>query len=631
MDDVSKEIGEFLDYSFGTTPGFAYFATLTQGTDFKQYMITWPTNRQRAITFVQEQNARQSDIFYCPNLFAPLPDGSKPRPLKEHAIATGMIVVDFDNQSAPDDWEATAKELGIPEPTQVLQSSVPGNQHVYWKVEGFEPTTDPEKVDWIEERSRALAARLSGDMSGWDINQLLRLPHTNNQGIKGTGERKDWYQGEPQETTILRKGKGTVPAAGFDVVRIAEKEAFDRLDINLSTLPDPEIALMLGPTTQEIVEFIAMTKEEASASSPEGRSGSLMRLAYMLAETGGFTDEQIYSVLQGTDLRWEKYSKRHKSDKHKRYLDCVARAREKHGYMSLDDVTFAGILNAAKNNDEPQEEKFIYDLEEFLSEEFNFDWILEGLISRQGRAVITGQPGVGKTQFILDVVMSLALGLDYLNWKNVQGPVKVLMLSLEMGKPALQMFWRQVAADPKYDDMPTLKKNLKIIPAGTEMELNRPEVFAFFNSLLAELKPDIAVIDSFQMMTGDSLSDDKEMRLLMRNVKKLGADHDCGIIMIHHERKKQPGAKNDPGSLSDMYGSQYIAANVDKVISLSADVEMPGQVLMAEWKSNLSKLNDNAISLERSKYLTFNVAANLGSGFAPKNPDITADEIGLHL
>lgn len=604
--DASKEIGEFLSYSLGDE-GFlnshVYLATLEKGVDFKQYMVQWPLHKKAVVNFVLEQAAEDRDVYFCPTaLFKGPAEGVRPKAKKEFAVPTGIILLDFDHQTAPKDWASAAESAGVPEPTQIVQSSVPGNEHAYWKLPQGE-----YDVEFIEERTRALTYRLDSDKGGWDIGQLARIPYTLNHGYDHEGEYKDWREplDGPVVPTVLKSVEGVVHPSAFSEVKKAETEALHKINLDMSLVTSAEEALALGPTTPEIMAHVKMSAAEATKASPDGRSGSLQRLTYMLAETGGFSDEQIYSVLLGADSVWLKYFNRTEQARKKEYLNCIARARAKHGYLSLEEMTFSGLLNSKKEEGETADVKFLYDLDEFLDAEFQFDWIMRGLISRRGLVIITGQPGVGKTQFMIDLTMSLALGKDYLDYVNEMGPCRVLFLSLEMGGPELQIFWRASASDPKYGDRATLGKNTKVIPTGTDMDLTRADYLAWFKNLLAEVKPDVVVIDSLQMMTSQSLSDETETRNLMKMLKKVASEFECGLIMVHHERKRQPGAKNDTGSLSDMYGAQWIAANIDKVISLSDDVEIQGQVLLAEWKSRLSARRHTPLVLERSNHLTF--------------------------
>jgi hypothetical protein len=69
-------------------------------------------------------------------------------------------------------WEAGGP---VPTPTLRIQSSIPGHEHVYWKLSEF-----LDNPSLLEERNRSLAYLMHADTSGWDADQILRPPFTHN-------------------------------------------------------------------------------------------------------------------------------------------------------------------------------------------------------------------------------------------------------------------------------------------------------------------------------------------------------------------------------------------------------------------------------------------------------------------
>jgi RecA-family ATPase len=62
--------------------------------------------------------------------------------------------------------------------------------------------------------------------------------------------------------------------------------------------------------------------------------------------------------------------------------------------------------------------------------------VLEKYLIKGGLGVLSGAPGVGKSQFTLDMCSHLVLGRDFLGQK-VHVPCKIGFLSLEMGEVTL--------------------------------------------------------------------------------------------------------------------------------------------------------------------------------------------------
>src|SRR5262249_20676225 len=82
---------------------------------------------------------------------------------KEYVLEAGTVWCDFDREINPFDLK--------PIPSIVIETS-PKRYHCYWLVD------EPLTVQNLEYWNRRIAYGFSGgDVSGWDANQLLRLPH----------------------------------------------------------------------------------------------------------------------------------------------------------------------------------------------------------------------------------------------------------------------------------------------------------------------------------------------------------------------------------------------------------------------------------------------------------------------
>ena len=203
ISEASDSLLDFFEYQWGNNEGQIYLATLNKGSEFTQYMLEWPRLKKAIVRFALAQSAEGRDVYFSPALFLPKADtiefSIKGSTTAERVNIKGaqMLWADFDDGSAPTDWVKFSADKGIPEPTLIIQSSVPGNQHVYWKTEFTTMVSD------IEQLNRSIALVAGADRSGWDANQLLRPPYTQNYGYRGNGQRKPWYKGHPVEVTII--------------------------------------------------------------------------------------------------------------------------------------------------------------------------------------------------------------------------------------------------------------------------------------------------------------------------------------------------------------------------------------------------------------------------------------------
>lgn len=387
----------------------------------------------------------------------------------------------------------------------------------------------------------------------------------------------------------------TVNLSDFDGVPSVKEQV--AASISIDTLPSIAQVKALATWKPDVLKLVDSSREEIT-----DRSAALSRIAYFGAELG-WSDEQIVSVLMDADDRWEKYTGRR--DRFSRLLDFVNRARQKYGYQSASEFTLGGLMPKKGPADSPVETELptVYGYEDFLNADFHIDWMLEGLFAVGGLGLVTGYPGVGKTQFCLQIAHHLALGYDkFLQWNNADGPKKVMFLSLEMGANPLHLFMSTIA--PTYEDRQSLQRNFMVVPLGSPIPLDTKEGQAFLNNLLDEYMPDVLFIDSLQKILSTELSDEQAVKQLVHYLSTARQKYKTSICLIHHNRKKSNDAQKKDVELSDVYGSIYITTDADFVLSLR--LTNPQRVSVDMLKNRLGPTID-AFDIIRDERLTFSL------------------------
>lgn len=182
MSDIATdELGEFFDYIWGDTEGFVYLPVQPAPygpKDWKGVMFQWPKQRAGVIRHVLANAATDSNVFYSPAIF------KSASPKKDAVLGSWVLWADFDG-NAPS-WD---DETRTPRPTLIVQSSLPGHEHCYWRLDEF--LTD---IAMLEDRNRSIAYTLGADTSGWDADQILRPIHTINRKRGLPVAVKEWEQ-----------------------------------------------------------------------------------------------------------------------------------------------------------------------------------------------------------------------------------------------------------------------------------------------------------------------------------------------------------------------------------------------------------------------------------------------------
>lgn len=386
-------------------------------------------------------------------------------------------------------------------------------------------------------------------------------------------------------------------------------------DLVLGDLPALDDVRTLANWTPEVVEKFNRGPEYFQGPPKKDRSAAMSELAHLGAELG-WSDAQIGAVLYDADDRWGKYKARR--DRERRITDFINRARQKHGYNSLDNVDLSKLIQSANQSSPVMgESKLIYGYQDFVDAEFKIEWILDGLLAQGGFGLITGYPGTGKTQLSIALGAHMALGQKkFLNWDNVAGSKKVMFLSLEMSAAPLNLFMGTIGKG--YEDKNALNRNFLVAPFGYPINLDAPEGQIFFDQIMNEHMPDVLVIDSLQKISSKELTDEQAVKNLIHYLSMVRAKYSCAMLMIHHNRKKANDGQKKGVELSDVYGSTYITTDVDFVLSLKV---IEGNLLQVDTLKNRLGPTNEPFSITRDpENLSFTTdLGNVFNQFAKEN------------
>lgn len=535
-DSPTIGLGNFFETIWQNEQGYVYLPTLDRASmEWKKTMYEWPKHKSHIINHVLGKTAQGLDVYYAPVLF------KEPRPTKENVKGSFVVWTEYDG-SAPKEWSPetsaspdVADVAPVPPPTLRIQSSKDGNEHVYWQLEQFE--TD---IGWIENTNRSITYSTRADTSGWDINQVLRPPYTNNYK----------YDDTPL-VTISHITRQKYARGRFNALKPVQQLVSDAVDTE--HLPVVEEVIAKYPWAIEDFKFFM------DPSIPEGhRSDALMRLGYVCAEMG-MSDIEIYAIIENADSRWGKYVKR--TDRKLRLLDILNRARTKYP-NAIASLTFQGLSGV---NDIEQDIQYLYGFKDFLDSNVEIEWAIEDFIEKGGLGIIAAAPGVGKTQVSIQLGIACALGIEFLSWKPAKA-MKMVILSLEMSHVALKKFMSVIARHYTEDQIKLLQDNLHIIPVGESLPLDKEQARTFLYSLLDQIKPEGIIIDSLIKLTGSRL-DEESVGRINHHLGVMRKKYQAFAWVVHHNRKANSD-NNMPDSLDDIYGSVFITAEATAVLLL---------------------------------------------------------------
>ena len=531
-------LGQFFDSIWREQEGYVYLPTHDpKSEEWKALMYKWPIHKKHVVDHVLTSSAKGLNVFFAPAIF------KGPSPKKENVLGSHVVWTDFDG-NAPREWAddpqdgtepAPGAPDGLPAPSLRVQSSTESHEHVYWFLDNFE--TDVPRIEGI---NRSISYTYRADTSGWDANQILRPPYTTN------------YKHDLPVTVAKFDGKRS-PIDKFKSLKPILELVSDSIDTE--NLPTVERIIAKYPWDDEHFEMFM------DPQIPEGkRSSALMRLGYFGAERG-MTDSEIYALLENADSRWGKFAKR--SDKKKRLLDIVNRAKTKHP-TPTNNLTFMG-LQSQDQKPVAVDQRYIYGFKDFLEEDIKVEWMIEGLLEVGGFGMIAAAPGVGKTQLSLQLACAAALGNDFIDY-SIPSPQKIVFFSLEMGSVALRFLLETVTRHYTEEQVNVLQERVIIVPLGESLPVERTESLEFLKSILDEVRPTGVIFDSLSKLTGGKFNAEGAAKV-NDFYAALRARYGVSVVTVHHNRKAN-GDNKRPTQLSDVYGEVYFTSDMTFVMTM---------------------------------------------------------------
>lgn len=550
--DPSQDLGHFFDFMYGGQEGYAYSPTKNPDPDnpvFEQYFFYYPKEREELIQHVL-QKTQTLEVYYGPALYTNKKDAEK-----ESYKGTNFVWVEFDGNTP-------ANVSDIPEPSLKIQSSIDSHQHWYWKLDHF-----VEDINILEDVTQRLAYHLNADLGCWNANRVLRPPGTT-------------HHESGQRVTTLRMDPRPLPIRSFNELPAVPVRLIQDSDINFIPQALEVIAKYAWEGREEDFKFFMTPKIDRGH-----RSSALTKLGHICIEIG-MTNAETLSVLLNADSRWGKFSKRR--DQKARLLGIINYCRSRHPVDVVEEQAESRLK--------------VYTYEEFVNTELKVEWVVEGLIHKKGRVIMSGPAGVGKSQATIRFAEKLARGEKFLKWTPVR-PMRTLLVSMEM--PHEELYEVMDNMHITMDDM--LRENLLIMPLGYSIKLNNTASQAELAAVVEEFKPDGILFDSLGVGIGEDLSSDKIVFDTFHYIKRVLCDHYGAFTwFIHHNRKAQIGNKK-PTSLDDLFGSQYIGAEITTGLNLwksSKAVDAP--IEMSCLKMRMSKMFD-PFMIKRTPDLDFSV------------------------
>lgn len=272
---------QFFDYLFDEQDGFLCIAfrsaKSSNNKDFKQQFFSWPSQREAMGAFIETTRVK-NNVWFGVNLFR------RPERKRDYALPTRLVWADLDFCNPA---EVT------PAPQCRIESS-PQRFQALWRLQ---EKIDPLIAQAYSKRIAYAYADKGADKSGWDAEQLLRVPYTYNFKYDNGAE--------VPEVKLLSSFDALLPLQVFEEVTEARpEEKVDQAEPmpDILALPDTQNVLYAHRNELRRTAFAELYDEEPSSDW----SGAMWRLINICLEAGMSTEEAFAVALSSKCNKYER-------------------------------------------------------------------------------------------------------------------------------------------------------------------------------------------------------------------------------------------------------------------------------------------------------------------------------------
>jgi AAA domain len=186
-------------------------------------------------------------------------------------------------------------------------------------------------------------------------------------------------------------------------------------------------------------------------------------------------------------------------------------------------------LNGAAGSDQHDEPKRRFPLVPFSEIQVSRSaaYLVRNILPREGLVVVWGPPGCGKSFWVLDLVLHVALERKYREHRTKQGDVCYVACEGERGLNNRVAAWRQhneVQAAPFW-----------LVTTQLDLVAERALLVSDIREQIGEgTRPSVIVLDTLNRSLNGSESSDEDMAAYIRAAEYVRVAFHCLVIVIHH-------------------------------------------------------------------------------------------------
>lgn len=459
------------------------------------------------------------DLYIC---FTPVKDGKR---IKPNAQDSFVIAQDIDGAPIPEDLT----------PSYYWQTS-PGKYQGVWILDN---AVNPQEHEII---CRKLIKKYNFDPCGSDIVHFYRIPSTRNHKYASTFN----VSGMQGKGTVYRKRDIMKRLEDVDITTSVvinnepiEYKEFDLDELLLDYSVKQEFYNILGSDRSEWAWNIESKMFINGASKEEVKFVLLNAPDAMAKFTENTVDAEVNRVFAKIEAEAQEIEEELED---RASLKRLSKAPK--GIVRLEDTELRGK--------KPQKGKVnikrVDEIEPFDPTDF---WLIEDLWENNSVGVVGAPSKSFKSTLTLNLACAVATGKSFDGREVKQGAVLIIQ-----GENNLSMEQHKIYSITGETELP-----IYFVDDNITMD----HIYKLKDSII-KLGIKLLIIDPMYLLFGSGdINKHQDIVLRLEMLSDLSKDTNCSIMLVHHSRKLERGAKIQT---SDMYGSAFIEGWYESMILL---------------------------------------------------------------
>jgi hypothetical protein len=212
--------------------------------------------------------------------------------------------------------------------------------------------------------------------------------------------------------------------------------------------------------------------------------------------------------------------------------------------------------------------------------------LVKGIIPRVGISLIWGKPKCGKSFWLFDLMMHVALGWEYRERRVNQGPVVYCCFEGQTGFEARVEAFRLQRLDNHSGPVP-----LYLMPVTLNLVRDHQALMKAIRDTLGDQAPVAVNLDTLNRSIGGSENSDEDMSAYIRAADAIRETFECAVVIVHHcghEGTRPRGHSSMPGAIdAQIQVSRDYADRIVAELELAKDGPQ-GMQIVSLWKSSRS-------------------------------------------